>query len=130
MDRLPCVILATLSSVGMLGGQDDLLFLGPLWELFDWRLELVKDFFLTSMMLHWEEVLLLMFRCLTFHCFQSYLVVCAAEAVDHHAGDLQILDDLLSLKRRYKERVHFIIGNRPLACWRGRDRHLFEERWK
>lgn len=28
MDRLPCVMLATLSSVAMLGGQDDLCFLG------------------------------------------------------------------------------------------------------
>eukprot|EP00434_Breviolum_minutum_P000218 symbB.v1.2.000181.t1/scaffold9.1/size550961/37 len=40
--------------------------------------------------------------------------VFGGDAVDHHAGDLQILDDLLSLKRRYKERVHFIIGNRDV----------------
>lgn len=60
MDRLPCVMLATLSSVAMLGGQDDLL-----------RLELVKDFFLTSMMLHCEEVLLLVFRCLDVSLFSK-----------------------------------------------------------
>ncbi|OLP81862.1 hypothetical protein AK812_SmicGene37540 [Symbiodinium microadriaticum] len=41
--------------------------------------------------------------------------VFGGDAVDHYPGDLQILEDLLDLKRRYPDRVHLIIGNRPLA---------------
>eukprot|EP00913_Durusdinium_trenchii_P000149 g134.t1 len=40
--------------------------------------------------------------------------VFGGDAVDHYPGDLQILDDLLDLKRRYGERVQFIVGNRDV----------------
>jgi len=38
--------------------------------------------------------------------------VYGGDAVDQHAGDLEVLEELLALKQRYPERVHFIIGNR------------------
>ena len=47
--------------------------------------------------------------------FWSQVVGRPTEVVDHYAGDLQLLDDLLSLKQRYGSRVHFILGNRPLV---------------
>lgn len=40
--------------------------------------------------------------------------VFGGDAVDHYPGDLQILEDLLDLKRRYPDRVHLIIGNRDV----------------
>ena len=40
-----------------------------------------------------------------------------SQVVDHYAGDLQLLDDLLDLKRRYGDRVHFVLGNRGSASW-------------
>mmetsp|Transcript_63007 Transcript_63007/g.204270 ORF Transcript_63007/g.204270 Transcript_63007/m.204270 type:complete len:456 (-) Transcript_63007:31-1398(-) len=38
--------------------------------------------------------------------------VFGGDVVDQSRGDTQVLSELLSLKRRYPERVHFIIGNR------------------
>eukprot|EP00933_Yihiella_yeosuensis_P019765 TRINITY_DN15964_c0_g1_i1.p1 TRINITY_DN15964_c0_g1~~TRINITY_DN15964_c0_g1_i1.p1 ORF type:complete len:395 (+),score=78.89 TRINITY_DN15964_c0_g1_i1:29-1186(+) len=40
--------------------------------------------------------------------------VFGGDVIDHGPGDLRILDDLLALKQRYPDRVHFIIGNRDI----------------
>ena len=36
------------------------------------------------------------------------------DAVDHGPGDLQILKDLVGLKKRYPDRVHLLVGNRDV----------------
>lgn len=40
--------------------------------------------------------------------------VFGGDAVDNQPGDLEILEQLLKLKRRYPERVHLIMGNRDV----------------
>ncbi|CAJ1376179.1 unnamed protein product [Effrenium voratum] len=40
--------------------------------------------------------------------------VFGGDAVDHYSGDLRILEDLLTLKKQYSDRVHFVIGNRDV----------------
>ena len=40
--------------------------------------------------------------------------VFGGDAVDHGPGDLQILKDLVGLKKRYPDRVHLLVGNRDV----------------
>jgi hypothetical protein len=40
--------------------------------------------------------------------------VCGGDVVDRGNGDLRILSELIDLKKRFPERVHFILGNRDI----------------
>lgn len=100
-----CVTLVTLSSVAMLGSpKHD--------SLGHDQLSRVK---LRSVMLVVPAIgiSVLGTATATATCFKGTSFSCC-KAVDHYAGDLKILDDLLGLKQRYGLRVHFVLGNRPL----------------
>lgn len=40
--------------------------------------------------------------------------VCGGDVCDRGDGDIRILRELLDLKSRYRERVHFVLGNRDI----------------
>lgn len=46
------------------------------------------------------------------HLAEGAQFVFGGDAVDQHIGDLEVLQELVSLKRKYPDRVHLIVGNR------------------